>query len=110
MGRVIFAYRMHPHHSKPLTQETVCNWLALTQTQLSRIENGKPPDELSKLIQYAQILGMPAELLWFKLPGERKELSAQPTVVSLMGLPSSSASGEIPAFSAGTLRVIQLAA
>ena len=103
MGRVIFAYRMHPHHSKPLTQETVCNWLALTQTQLSRIENGKPPDELSKLIQYAQILGMPAELLWFKLPGERKELSAQPTVVSLMGLPSSSASGEIPAFPAGTL-------
>ncbi len=103
MGRVIFAYRMHPHHSKPLTQEMVCNWLALTQAQLSRIENGKPPDELSKLIQYAQIFGMPAELLWFKLPGERKELSAQPAAVSLMGLSLNSESAEIPAFSAGTL-------
>jgi transcriptional regulator with XRE-family HTH domain len=76
MGRVVFAYRAHPHHAKPLTQEVVANWLGLTQTQLSRIENGKPPEELSKLIRWAQILRIPASLLWFKLPNHRKELTA----------------------------------
>jgi transcriptional regulator with XRE-family HTH domain len=70
MGRVIYAYRTHPWHARPLSQETVGNWLGLTQAQLSRIENGRAPEELSKLIRYAQILGIPGELLWFKLPDE----------------------------------------
>ena len=68
MGRVIHAYRMHPRHPKPLPQELIGNWLGLTQAQLSRIENGRAPEELSKLVRYAQILGIPGELLWFKLP------------------------------------------
>jgi transcriptional regulator with XRE-family HTH domain len=68
MGRVIFAYRTHPQHPRPLSQEIVGNWLGLTQAQLSRIENGRAPEELSKLVRYAQILGIPGELLWFKLP------------------------------------------
>jgi transcriptional regulator with XRE-family HTH domain len=70
MGRVIYAYRTHPWHARPLSQETVGNWLGLTQAQLSRIENGRAPEELSKLIRYAQILGIPGELLWFKLPDD----------------------------------------
>jgi transcriptional regulator with XRE-family HTH domain len=70
MGRVIFAYRCHPWHSRPLSQETVGNWLGLTQAQLSRIENGRAPEELTKLVCWAQILGIPGALLWFKLPAE----------------------------------------
>jgi transcriptional regulator with XRE-family HTH domain len=73
MGHVIYAYRTHPYHGQPLPQTIVGNWFCLTQTQLSRIEKGKPPEELSKLIRWAQILGIPSELLWFKLPEERTE-------------------------------------
>lgn len=70
MGRVIFAYRTHPWHPRPLSQETVGNWLGLTQAQLSRIENGRAPEELTKLVAWAQILGIPGEALWFRLPDE----------------------------------------
>src|SRR5712691_3073132 len=69
MGLVIAVYRNHPLHGKRLYQSTVCHWLDMTQANLSRLENGDPPEDLGKLIQYARILGMPAELLWFKLPG-----------------------------------------
>jgi transcriptional regulator with XRE-family HTH domain len=72
MGRVIFAYRMHPYHGRALTQEVVGSWLGLTQAQLSRMEKGRAPEEISKLRRYAQILGIPAELLWFDLPGESR--------------------------------------
>jgi transcriptional regulator with XRE-family HTH domain len=75
MGRVIFAYRTNPYRGKPLTQEMVAHWLGLTQAQLSRLENGKPPEELSKLINYARALRIPAHLLWFKLPEQREALS-----------------------------------
>jgi transcriptional regulator with XRE-family HTH domain len=75
MGLVIRAYRLHPYHGKPLSQESVGNWYGLAQTQLSRIEKGDPPEELSKLIRWAQLLGIPKELLWFKLPEDRKEIA-----------------------------------
>lgn len=69
MGRVILAYRTHPFHTRPLSQLRVCEWLGLTQAQLSRIETSQDgPVDIGKLIHYAQVLGMPAELLWFKLP------------------------------------------
>lgn len=84
MGRVIFAYRHHPHHGQTLSQELVGTWLGLTQAQLSRIENGRAPEELTKLIRYSQILGIPAELLWFDLPGSpraRVSTDIQPPVL-----------------------------
>lgn len=68
MGRVIFAYRTHPFHDRPLPQGTVAGWLELTQAQLSRIEKGPAPEQLSKLIRWAQILQIPDDLLWFRLP------------------------------------------
>ncbi|WP_406229531.1 helix-turn-helix domain-containing protein [Nocardia sp. NBC_01009] len=68
MGRVIFAYRTHPYHGRPLPQELVANWLELTQAQLSRIEKGAAPEQISKLIRWAEVLDIPADLLWFKLP------------------------------------------
>src|SRR6266851_1557432 len=88
MGKVISAYRVHPYHGKPLTQGTVGNWLGLTQAQLSRIENGKPPEELSKLIRYAQLLGIPAQLLWFALPEQpRPDVLSGPGRSQAMSLP-----------------------
>lgn len=68
-GQVIQAYRRHPWHGRPIPQGAVAGWFGLTQTQLSRIENGPAPQDLTKLIQWAGLLRVPAELLWFKLPG-----------------------------------------
>lgn len=68
MGRVIQAYRYHPWHGRPLSQGVVAGWCGLTQTQLSRVENGPAVQDLTKLIQWARVLDVPAELLWFKLP------------------------------------------
>ncbi|MFQ6226494.1 helix-turn-helix domain-containing protein [Nocardia sp. NPDC002869] len=69
MGRVIYAYRTHPLHGpQPIAQKKVANWLDLTQAQLSRIETGPAPEHLTKLIRWAQVLRIPAELLWFGLP------------------------------------------
>jgi transcriptional regulator with XRE-family HTH domain len=69
MGRVIYAYRTHPWHRQPLKQSMVGGWFGLTQTQLSRIESGRAPEEMSKLVRWAKLLGVPGGLLWFKLPG-----------------------------------------
>jgi transcriptional regulator with XRE-family HTH domain len=71
MGKVVYAYRTHPHHGRVLSQEQIAGWLGLTQAQLSRIENGRAPEELTKLIRYAQILGIPGRFLWFSLPDRR---------------------------------------
>jgi tetratricopeptide (TPR) repeat protein len=70
IGQVIRAYRHHPHHGpRPLSQELVASWLRLTQTQLSRAENGLALKDLDKLTHWAQTLKIPARHLWFQLPG-----------------------------------------
>ena len=69
MGRVIHEYRHHPWHGQVLRQSVMGNWFGLTQTQLSRIENGRAPEEMSKLIRWATLLRIPPEMLWFKMPG-----------------------------------------
>ncbi|MEV0772755.1 helix-turn-helix domain-containing protein [Nocardia salmonicida] len=79
MGRVIYAYRLHPHHGRTLPQELIANWLGLTQAQLSRIEKGPAPEQLSRLTHWAQALQIPAEVLWFKLPGPTED---QPAVAT----------------------------
>jgi transcriptional regulator with XRE-family HTH domain len=88
MGRVLYAYRTHPHHGRALTQEQVGNWLGLTQAQLSRIENGRAPEELTKLIRYAQILGIPGRLLWFALPAASsgRALPGEPKALTLSAI------------------------
>ena len=72
-GHLIAAYRSHPHHGRVLTQQTVAGWLNLTQAQLSRIESGHAPEELGKLTHWAIALGVPGDLLWFKLPSEKTQ-------------------------------------
>lgn len=71
MGQVFYAYRTHPWHGRVLSQELMASWLDLNQAQLSRIESGKPPQDLGKLMRWAHSLKIPAELLWFKLPDVR---------------------------------------
>ncbi|MFJ6985041.1 MULTISPECIES: XRE family transcriptional regulator [unclassified Streptomyces] len=68
MGQVFYAYRSHPWHGRVLSQELMASWLDLNQAQLSRIESGKPPQDLGKLMRWAHSLKIPADLLWFKLP------------------------------------------
>jgi tetratricopeptide (TPR) repeat protein len=69
IGQVIRAYRHHPHHgARPLSQELVASWLQLTQTQLSRAENGPPVKDLGKLTHWARTLRIPTQYLWFQLP------------------------------------------
>lgn len=70
MGRVVYAYRTHPWHGRQLSQDVVGGWLGLTQPQLSRIESGRAIEDLGRLVRWSQVLGIPRELLWFKLPAE----------------------------------------
>jgi hypothetical protein len=48
----------------------VGGWLGgLTQPQVSRVENGAAVEDLRRLVPWARVLGIPGELLWFRLPG-----------------------------------------
>jgi transcriptional regulator with XRE-family HTH domain len=76
MGRVIRAYRCHLYHGRhPLAQEVVAGWVGITQAQLSRIENGPSIVHLDRLMQWARVLSIPGEHLWFKLPADGSEAS-----------------------------------
>jgi transcriptional regulator with XRE-family HTH domain len=67
MGKIIYAYRIHPFHGKAISQETVARWACISQAQLSRIESGPPLHDLKRLMQWAHTLRIPARLLWFRL-------------------------------------------
>jgi tetratricopeptide (TPR) repeat protein len=43
---------------------------------VSRIENGPPVRNIDSLAHWARVLGIPAGLLWFDLPGSRRLVSA----------------------------------
>ena len=73
IGRIIYVYRTHPWHGRQLSQDVVAGWLGLTQPQLSRIESGRAIEDLGRLIPHARTLGIPRELLWFKLPDDPKD-------------------------------------
>ncbi|GIG89524.1 helix-turn-helix domain-containing protein [Plantactinospora endophytica] len=68
MGQVVAAYRHHRFHGRTIRQEIVAGWVGITQAQLSRIEGGPAIKDLDRLVQWARTLGIPAGLLWFKLP------------------------------------------
>jgi transcriptional regulator with XRE-family HTH domain/tetratricopeptide (TPR) repeat protein len=107
-GKVLSAYRSHPFHGRVLAQGTVAGWLSLTQAQLSRIESGRAPEELSKLIHWATRLAVPSDLLWFKLPQDRlapqrpaprastPTTASHPAQSSAMGLFASLTSKRLP--------------
>ena len=69
MGKVIRAYRQHPHHGYGgLAQSEVAGWAGISQGQVSRIETGPPPLRLDHLIYWSLLLGIPQQYLWFELP------------------------------------------
>ncbi|MFG2102512.1 XRE family transcriptional regulator [Micromonospora echinaurantiaca] len=73
---MIRAYRHHPYHGRAaLPQAVVAGWLGITQAQLSRVENGPRVVHLDRLTHWAKLLGIPAERLWFTLPGVGQEAS-----------------------------------
>lgn len=76
MGQVFKAYRNHPRYlqlnGKALNQELLGRWLGLNQEQVSRLENGKPEPNIEKLRNYATILHLPHNRLWFDFPGESR--------------------------------------
>ncbi|RZQ65112.1 helix-turn-helix domain-containing protein [Amycolatopsis suaedae] len=76
IGKVFKAYRNHPRHlqlfGKALNQELLGRWLGLTQAQVSKLENGKPEQNLETLRNYARILHLPQHLLWFDFPGQSR--------------------------------------
>lgn len=76
IGRVFRAYRNHPRHlqlfGKALNQELLGRWLGLTQAQVSKLENGKPEQNLETLRNYAKALHLPQNLLWFDFPGQSR--------------------------------------
>jgi tetratricopeptide (TPR) repeat protein len=87
MGRVIAAYRTHPFHWRPLSQEIVGSWADLSQVQLSRIEHGPAIKHLDRLVAWAETLRIPEHLLWFKLPGRRVD-AATPSPTAGMPNPA----------------------
>jgi transcriptional regulator with XRE-family HTH domain len=76
IGKVFRAYRNHPRHlqlfGKALNQELLGRWLGLTQAQVSKVENGKPEQNLEALRNYADALHLPQRMLWFDLPGQSR--------------------------------------
>lgn len=76
LGKVFKAYRNHPRHlklfGKALNQELLGRWLGLNQAQVSKLENGKPEQNLETLRNYARTLHLPQHLLWFDFPGQSR--------------------------------------
>jgi 3-keto-L-gulonate-6-phosphate decarboxylase len=74
MGRVLRAFRTHPFHGRhALSQELAAHWLATTQSQLSRYENGPRIERLDLLIHVARVLAIPQRYLWFQMPDDHRE-------------------------------------
>ena len=80
IGWIARAYRTHYyyHHAAygpgGISQDLLGQWLGLAQPQVSRIETGAPVRDLDTLTYWVRVLRIPAELLWFRLPGETREL------------------------------------
>ncbi|MFJ3896845.1 helix-turn-helix domain-containing protein [Streptomyces sp. NPDC090083] len=104
MGQVFYAYRSHPWHGRVLSQELMASWLELNQAQLSRIESGKAPQDLGKLMRWAHSLRIPPDLLWFKLPVVGRATAT--AVVAARPLPEEPAPNPEPPLAGGVLPVV----
>ncbi len=83
IGHAVRSYRKHPFHGqRQISQETAARWLSVSQTQLSRIENGRPLYDLDRLIQWAKTLRIPPELLWFALPEEGEDVERRQFLIA----------------------------
>ena len=80
-GKVVRLYRTA--FAPPVNQAEMAAWLGVGQSQVSRIENGHPPTDLAKLRRWAQVLRVPAALLWFHAPDARDASPAEEPVRNL---------------------------
>jgi transcriptional regulator with XRE-family HTH domain len=64
LGTIIRAYRFHPFHGQPLPQDVVADWLHVSQSSLSRIEQGKRRVTIDDLAGFARDLGIPMAIRW----------------------------------------------
>lgn len=77
-GQVMAAYRLAS--DPPVSQRELGELLGLSQAQVSRLEHATmPPSNLLKLQQWAAVLGMPPEGLWFAATHTPSESSAPPS-------------------------------
>ena len=102
IGRVSRAYRTHRHHCAVygpdgITQSLLGQWLGLQQPQISRIETGPPVRHLDTLYHWVRVLGIPAELLWFRLPPDKQRAVTQSATADA-AMP---ATNQLPESSAG---------
>jgi transcriptional regulator with XRE-family HTH domain len=74
LGRVIRAYRSHPFHPRPLSQTVVAGWLHVSQTSLSRIEQGKCRLTIDDINGFATALGLTVALRWGPRYEEREDV------------------------------------
>ncbi|MGQ0775889.1 MAG: hypothetical protein ACT4NY_15960 [Pseudonocardiales bacterium] len=90
MGRVARAYRTHPYHYAVygldgISQTLLGQWLGLRQPQVSRFETGHAIQHLDTLQHWARVMRIPAELLWFDMPGQtRAPTTVQPAATALL--------------------------
>nr|WP_221383161.1 hypothetical protein [Actinoplanes polyasparticus] len=69
MGRLVAAYRRHPFHGMPISQEIVGSWVGRSQAQISRMERGRPEKQIDTLTYWANLLSIPQQMLWFETSG-----------------------------------------
>ncbi|HEX6472117.1 MAG TPA: hypothetical protein VF069_23700 [Streptosporangiaceae bacterium] len=102
MGKIERAFRTHAC-GRPIPQSVAASWFFLTQAQLSRIESGPPIQNIDRLVQWAHILRIPVDLLWFPAAALREsaptagagpERSAV-SALSAVGPDTSGASGRL---------------
>ncbi|MGH3871994.1 MAG: helix-turn-helix domain-containing protein [Pseudonocardiaceae bacterium] len=99
MGRVARAYRMHPYHHavygpSGISQTLLGQWLGLRQPQVSRFETGPPIQHLDTVVQWARVLRIPAELLWFDMPAQTRQRAATQPATTDLAVSGSDPSGE----------------
>ncbi len=102
IGRIARAYRTHPYHHavygpSGISQTLLGQWMGVQQPQISRIETGAPIPNLDTLAHWARVLRIPAELLWFKLPDEKRQLATTEPSVPPLTTSTSNGTLESPA-------------
>jgi DNA-binding XRE family transcriptional regulator len=111
IGKIFKAYRNHPRYlqlfGKALNQELLGRWLGLTQAQVSKLENGRPEQNLETLRNYARILHLPLHLLWFDLPGQSRLTTPRATSSNGLTVPRVRDDVLIAATGMDTLELLQ---
>jgi len=98
IGRIARAYRVHSHHHAAygpagISQTLLGQWLGLRQPQVSQIETGPPIRDLDILVFWARTLRIPAELLWFDMPGAKRQLTATEPAASQLAVSAMNMNG-----------------